>query len=328
MEWTQGSTALRNSIKMDDRTIRIESAGLFTTVQDTGRYGYQSYGLPVSGAMDSFSLYLANKLVGNPQDYACLEATFTGPEISFNSPAIIAVTGADMGPCINGREIPGYCPVEVKAGDVLSFSGLKSGCRTYVAFSGGIDVPLVMGSRSTYLRGRLGGYQGRALQAGDIISLGLPGNKSSGWEMPPGLLPEYRPEQVLRVIAGPDRNCFEREGMEVFFESGYVVTGESDRMGYRLYGPEVRHKPGHAEIISSGVSMGTVQVPGNGQPIVLLADRQTTGGYPRIASIISVDLTLIAQMIPGDKVYFREVTTGKARKLQIERHRLLSDLKP
>ncbi len=311
---------------MGERSIKIRSAGLFTTVQDTGRYGYQGYGMPVSGAMDSFSVRMANKLAGNPPDYACLEATFTGPEVSFNYPAIIAITGADMDPAINGREIPGYCPVEVDAGDLLSFSGLKRGCRTYIAFSGGIDVPVVMGSRSTYIRGKLGGYEGRALRTGDELSLGLSVKKPSTWEIPAGLIPEYLPEQIVRVIKGPDTDCFEREGIQDFFESGYVITGESDRMGYRLSGPHVSHKPGRSEIISSGVTLGTIQIPGNGQPIVLLADRQTTGGYPRIAGIISVDITLIAQMIPGEKVYFKLVPIAEAERLLKERHCLLNDV--
>ena len=311
---------------MSEIRIRIESAGLFTTVQDTGRYEYQCYGMPVSGAMDTFSLELANRLAGNPPGYACLEATFTGPEIAFASPVIIAITGADMGPAVNSRPIDGYSPVEVKAGDVLSFSGLKRGCRSYIAFSGGIDVPVVMGSRSTYLKGKLGGYEGRALKAGDELTLGLQGKRPSGYRIPKGLIPEYLPEHILRVIEGPDTDCFDKVGIRDFYDSEYIITGESDRMGYRLSGNPVSHKPGRTGIISSGVAMGTIQVPGNGQPIVLLADRQTTGGYPRIACIISVDLTLITQMIPGEKIRFAKTSIDKAVKLLKERNILLNDV--
>lgn len=297
----------------------IKSAGMLTTVQDTGRYGYQRYGMPVGGAMDTFSLQLANRLVGNHQGEACLETTFTGPEIIFSSRVVIAVTGADMSPVINGRSIELCRAVVVQAGDRLSFEGLKSGCRSYIAFSGGIQVPVVMGSRSTYLRGRLGGFEGRALRAGDEIPIGVGHGITGAWQIPPGIVPEYRPEQTLRIIPGPEADHFDISGIQNFLTGVYTVTHQSDRMGYRLEGPEIDHNESGADIISAGISPGTIQVPGSGQPIILMADRQTTGGYARIANVISVDLTLASQLIPGDRVRFSEIPPEVATELYRER---------
>jgi len=335
-------------------SVIIKTAGLLTTVQDTGRYGYQRYGMPVSGAMDTFSCELANLLVGNDPGDACLEATVTGPEMIFTGETTVAVTGADMGPQINGMSIPLNTAVGVKQGDRLGFTGLKSGCRSYIAFAGGINVPPVMGSRSTYLRAGIGGYQGRALIEGDQLPLGeastIPGKELPpgearslipGEEMPlgetrekarirqllsipEGLIPGYRHEQTIRVIPGPEAHYFEIEGLRSFLSTEYRVTAQSDRMGYRLSGETIMHREGKAGIISAGISAGTVQVPGDGQPIVLMADRQTSGGYARIANVISVDMTLLAQMKPGDTIRFRETTLDHARQLYIDRHRQIT----
>ena len=302
----------------------IESAGMLTTVQDLGRYGYQRFGMPVSGAMDTFSLQLANILVGNDPNDACLEITYNGPEITFISPLVISVTGAGMGPCINGKPVEQYKPIGVYEGDSLTFIGLRSGCRSYIAFSGGIDVPVVMGSRSTYLRGRLGGFEGRALRTGDKLKVGEKKGNALKGELPAEIIPEFRTEQVLRIIPGPEVYCFEMQGIRNFLNDMYTVTDQSDRMGYRLSGPEIKHTEKGADIISAGISPGTVQVPGNGQPILLMADRQTTGGYTRLANIISVDLTLASQLIPGNRVRFEEVTEEEARKLLTDRFRMIS----
>lgn len=289
-------------------TVIVHTAGLLTTVQDRGRYGYQRFGMPVSGAMDVFSLELANLLVGNDPGDACLEATISGPELEFTGATWIAITGADMDPHLNGQGIPMNTAVDVRPGDRLGFRGLRSGCRAYIACAGGITVPPVMGSRSTYLRAGIGGFQGRALMPGDEMPLGEPLGKPGLKKIPEGLIPEYKHEQTIRIISGPEAHYFEIAGLRSFLSTEYTVTAQSDRMGYRLSGEPIRHKEGMTNIISAGISLGTVQVPGYGQPIILMADRQTSGGYARIANVIAADLTLIAQMRPGDIIRFKETT--------------------
>ena len=304
-------------------SVIINRSGLLTTVQDTGRYGYQRYGMPVSGAMDAFSCELANLLVGNDPGDACLEATVAGPELLFTGETSVAVTGADLGPHINGNSIPLNRAVSVQQGDRLGFTGLKSGCRSYIAFAGGIAVPPVMGSRSTYLRAGIGGYQGRALTDGDELPLGEISRRYHLRRIPEGLIPLYEHEQTIRIIPGPEAHYFEIEGLRSFLSTEYKVTAQSDRMGYRLSGEVIMHREGRAGIISAGISAGTVQVPGDGQPIILMADRQTSGGYARIANVISVYLTLLAQMKPGDTIRFTETTLDHARQLYIDRRRII-----
>ena len=314
-------------------TVIVHKAGLLTTVQDRGRYGYQRYGMPVSGAMDVFSLELANLLVGNDAGDACLEATVSGPEIEFTVATWMSITGADMAPHLNGQGIPMNTAIDVRPGDRLGFGGLKSGCRAYIAFAGGIAVPPVMGSRSTYLRASIGGFQGRALMPGDNLPLGRfeplspLGRFSNGSakrkprlkKLPEGLIPEYKHEQTIRITSGPEAHCFEIAGLRSFLSTEYTVTAKSDRMGYRLSGEPIMHKEGMTNIISAGISLGTVQVPGDGQPIILMADRQTSGGYARIANVITVDLTLLAQMRPGDRIRFKEITLDNALQLYLDR---------
>jgi len=307
-------------------SIIIQSPGLLTTVQDCGRYGYQRFGMPVSGAMDTFSLQLANILVGNDINEACLEATLFGPEITFTSSGAIAICGADMTPILNGKSISLYKTIEVNAGSKLSFSGLKSGSRTYIAFAGGIDIPTVMGSRSTYMRAKVGGVEGRALKAGDEITLGTISKKIQKREIPIDFIPKYQSNQTVQIIPGPEVKSFELEGIRSFLTTEYVVSDQSDRMGYRLTGSSIKHHSGSADIISAGISIGTIQVPGNGQPIILMADRQTTGGYARLANVISTDLTLAAQLKPGDKIRFREVSLEKAQEQIITRENYLRKL--
>jgi biotin-dependent carboxylase-like uncharacterized protein len=304
-------------------TVILHKAGLLTTVQDRGRYGYQRYGMPVSGAMDVFSLELANLLVGNNPGDSCLEVTISGPELEFTGATWVAITGADMDPHLNGQGIPMNTAVDVRPGDKLGFRGLRSGCRTYIAFAGGIAVPPVMGSRSAYLRAGIGGFQGRALIAGDELPLGDPRGKPYLKEIPEGLIPEYRNEQTIRVISGPEAHYFEIAGLRNFLSTEYTVTAQSDRMGYRLTGELIRHKEGMTNIISAGISLGTVQVPGDGQPIILMADRQTSGGYARIANVITADLTLLAQLIPRFKIRFKETSLDNAQQDYISRQHTL-----
>jgi len=306
-------------------TVIVHKAGLLTTVQDRGRYGYQRYGMPVSGAMDVFSLELANLLVGNDSGDACLEATISGPDLEFTCATWVAITGADMEPHLNDRGIPMNTAVDARPGDTLGFRGLRSGCRAYIAFAGGIAVQSVMGSRSTYLRAGIGGFQGRALMPGDELPLGEPLGKPRLKKIPEGLIAEYKHEQTIRVISGPEAHYFEIAGLRSFLSTEYTVTVQSDRMGYRLSGEPIRHKEGMTNIISAGTSLGTVQVPGDGQPISLMADRQTSGGYARIANVITADLTLLAQMRPGDKIHLKETTLDIAKQICISRQQALLD---
>jgi len=307
-------------------SIIIHTPGLLTTIQDLGRFGYQRFGMPVSGAMDSLSLQLANLLVGNKPNDACLETSLIGPEISFNSLGLIAICGADMNPSINGKPIPLNKTIEVKEGYKLSFSGIKSGCRSYIAFAGGIDVPIIMASRSTYIRAKVGGFEGRALRPGDELPLGIVNNKVKNRIIPKELIPNYQSNQTVQIIPGSEVRRFGLDGIRNFLTSEYIVSDQSDRMGYRLTGPVIKHQTGSADIISAGISMGTIQIPGNGQPIILMADRQTTGGYTRIANVVSVDLTLIAQLKPGDKIRFREISLEKAQEQLLARENLLKNL--
>jgi biotin-dependent carboxylase-like uncharacterized protein len=287
--------------------IIIEKAGLLSTIQDCGRFGYQRFGMPVSGAMDIFSLQTANKLVGNPTGAAVIEATLIGPEISFSQEMTISVCGAGMSPVINGQAVPMYKSISVNRGDLLSFTPLSYGCRAYIAFAGGIDVPLVMGSRSTYIRAKIGGVQGRALIAGDSINI-FPSEKREplSYKIEESDIPDYKSDRPIRIISGPEVKRLGFQGIQSFLTSEFKISEQSDRMGLRLTGPEVKMKNGGHDIISAGISLGTIQLPGNGHPIILMADRLTTGGYARIANVVKEDLTRIAQFRPGDFVKFEE----------------------
>ena len=309
--------------------IKIVRPGLLTLVQDSGRHGYQQFGVPVSGVMDSLSYRLGNLLVGNPQTHAGLEVTMLGPEIEFLDQMVIAVTGGDLSPVVNKTAIPMWESVIVQKGDTLAFGVLKTGCRSYIAFSGGIDVPLIMGSRSTYTRGNIGGYKGRALRAGDVLGVAGPGYspaKRRNKKVSKEYIPKYSGGIELRVTMGPQDDCFTPEGIKTFLSGLYTVTNQCDRMGYRLDGEKIRHLNG-GDIISDGIAMGAVQVPGHGQPIIMLADRQTTGGYTKIANVVSADLPKIAQAKPGDKVRFTRVTAHQAGQLLREMENKISDIK-
>lgn len=288
--------------------------GLLTTVQDLGRRPYQRYGVAVSGAMDPLALRLGNILVGNEEGAAGLEVTLVGPTLRFGAPRIIAVTGGDLEPALNGAPIPLWQTVAVGEGDVLTFRGCRSGCRAYVAVAGGIDVPTVMGSRSTFMRGGYGGFEGRALQAGDRLPLGkprVPVRRLLGRRLPGRTIPDYRTARPVRFIPGPQDDAFTPEALETFTTCAYTVSTHSDRMGYRLEGPTLKHRAG-ADIISDYIPVGAIQVPGNGQPIVLMADCQMTGGYTKIGVVIGVDIPYMAQRKPGDAVTFQPVTVEEA----------------
>ena len=299
---------------MSVTTFQILDPGLLTTVQDRGRYGYQRYGVPVSGAMDQFALCMANLLAGNDQGAAALEVTVRGPKIEFHTPIWIAVTGADISPEVDGRPIPMWESLEIEEGSTLEFGELRDGMRAYIAVRGGIDVPTVMGSRSTYLKGRFGGLEGRALQGGDLLSTLAPANDDFQPKRLPTnyTAPVYGGIHRLRVVPGPQDHAFDANALSKFLNSRYRIHPNSDRMGYMLDGPKVEHLES-ADIVSDGNPPGAIQIHGDGIPRILLADRGTTGGYTKIATVISVDLSGLAQALPGQSVSFRQVTVEEAQ---------------
>jgi len=290
--------------------IEVLQPGAMTTVQDLGRFGYQQYGVPSSGAMDSYAYRIGNLLVGNDEATPSLEITLFGCRLRFLQDAVIAITGADLAPTLNGAIASMWQTISAKRGDTFAFSRLKSGCRTYLAVNGGIEVPQVMGSASTYIRAGIGGFHGRALRANDVLR-GNPKPALRTMSLPSEYIPSYVNSIHLRVILGPQDDYFTPEGIHSFFNSTYTVSVQADRMGYRLDGPKIQHK-GKADVISDGIPLGAVQVPGDGLPIILLADRQTTGGYTKVATVISPDISPLAQVRPGDTISFRQVTADEA----------------
>jgi antagonist of KipI len=301
--------------------LEVLQPGAFTTVQDLGRYGYQKYGVSISGAMDRFALRVANLLAGNEEREAALEATVVGPKLRALRNLRVAFSGADLSAQVNGKPAPMWSALEIGKGEVISFGYPKSGCRTYLALHGGIDFPVVMGSRSVHTRSKLGG-EGRALIKGDVLGVKEP-ERSMAEErtfpvLPVDQVPVYGKAWEVRVVFGPQGDYFTGKGIETFLNSEYTITPQSDRMGYRLKGPKIEHRAG-PDILTDATPPGSIQVPGDGMPIVLLADGQTTGGYSKIAVVTSVDQDLLAQAKPGDKVRFRRVTV-------VEAHRLLGEM--
>ncbi len=298
--------------------IYVERPGMLTTVQDAGRFGYQKYGISPCGALDQRSFRWANLLVGNDARAAALEVTVMGPVLRFTTPAVAAITGADMAPTLNDKPVGSYRAFRAKEGDVLKLNLRKTGCRAYIAFSGGLDVPEIMGSHSTYLRCSFGGLDGRALKAGDEIAF-LPKTPPEDPEKRVVPAESFASQNVtIRVIPGPEKASFTEKGYETFFGSEYTVTGQSDRQGLRLDGDVIEHVKDD-NIISNGIAYGSIQVPGDGKPIVILADRQTTVGYTKIGTVISVDLPLLGQLVPGmSKIRFRKAELYEAQKLYRE----------
>lgn len=295
--------------------IRILNGGFLTTVQDMGRYGSQETGMAVSGVMDTRAAALADILVGNDENEAVLEVTMMGPIMEFTEDELITVTGGDLGAKVDGKPLPRYEAVLIKAGQTVSFGGMYGGSRAYMAFAGGLDVAVVMGSRSTNLKAKIGGIEGRKLGAGDEIGFRSPKTWLPSMAARKLPLPELSSrEHTLRVVMGPQDDCFTEEGISTFLGSAYTISNEYDRMGCRMEGPVIAHKNG-GDIITDGISFGAVQVPSHGNPIVMMADHQTTGGYTKIANVISVDLPVLAQCMPGMKIHFEKVTVDEAQAL-------------
>ncbi|MED4906586.1 biotin-dependent carboxyltransferase family protein [Parageobacillus thermoglucosidasius] len=312
-------------------TIQVIHSGFFTTVQGKGRFGYQKAGVSVGGAMDSFASRLANLLVGNDADEATLEITMNGPTLRFDTDALIAICGGSFRCTLNSEPVSMWKPLFVRKGDVLSIGACQSGYRAYVAFAGGLNVPPVMNSRSTYVQAGIGGFHGRALRSGDVLPLRAPvitiQEKPVRW----GIAFSERnyingKKKIVRVAEGPEYGMFTAQSQERFFASVYEVTTQSDRMGYRLQGQALERATNH-EMISEAVTFGTIQVPASGQPIVLMADCQTTGGYPRIAQVISADLPILAQARPGDYIQFQKVSWQEAQRLYVEREQQMKKWK-
>jgi biotin-dependent carboxylase-like uncharacterized protein len=294
--------------------LEIIEPGLLTTVQDRGRYGFQRYGVPVSGAMDEFALRMANLMVGNDQNAAAIEIAVQGPKIEFLADTWITVTGADLSPTIDDQPIPRWQAVEVKEDSVLTFGDMRDGMRVYLAVRGGIDVPVIMGSRSTYVKGNFGGLDGRTLRKGDQLAiLPVDSNEFVPKQLPKNYTaPVYGGRHRLRVILGPQNDEFNQEAISKFLGSRYKIAPESDRMGYMLDGPTIGHVT-DADIVSDGNPLGAIQIPGDGVPRILLADRGTTGGYTKIATVITADLSRLAQALPGQTVSFQQVSVEEAQ---------------
>ncbi|MBJ8054160.1 biotin-dependent carboxyltransferase [Bacillus cereus] len=320
--------------------VEVLHAGMFTTVQDLGRLHYQQYGVPVGGAMDKNALRMINMLVGNKENEAGLEITIMGPKMLIKKTTLLAIGGADMEPLLNGERIPLWRPILAEEGSMLCLGKAKSGCRAYVTFAGGINIDRTMGSKSTYIRAALGGIEGRMLKKGDYFQIGTGAEVASRfiqnlqeeeriktkWAICNNALPKYKKHPILRVITDFEYDQFTEESIKSFFSKEYKVSNYADRMGYRLDG-DVLSRVEEIEILSSPVTFGTIQVPNGGQPIILMADRQTTGGYPRIGNVISVDLPLLAQLKPGDYVTFEKITMEEAEQLYIEQETSISLLK-
>ncbi len=305
--------------------IVVEQPGTFTTVQDTGRKLFQCVGVPESGAVDKFSLRCANLLVGNSEDDPALEATLFGPRMRFDTDTVISVTGGDLGPLIDGRPVENWQSIPVSSGSILSFGGPRAGIRSYIGVAGGMfseSMDMVMGSYSTYVPGSFGGFNGRPLLQGDTFFLGQQGDKPSEIKIlnnPPTFSDNVR----LRVLLGPQEELFSDDSFRIFTDSEYTVSMNSDRMGIRLEGAPLRHRSG-ADVVSDGTAFGAIQVPGDGLPIILSADRGTTGGYAKIATVISADHSLMGQLVPGNKIRFDIVTMLEALKA-LERQEFLLD---
>jgi len=293
------------------KAFAVLQPGPLTTVQDVGRYGYQQYGVPPSGAVDNYAYRIGNLLVGNEETAASLEITLFGCQLRVLRGTTIAVTGADLAATINGNPIPRWESIPVRCGDIVSFPRLKSGCRAYLTVTGGIDVPRVMSSAATYTKASIGGIKGRPIRKGDILHTVEATPVTVRALVPPEYIPEYSNQIELRVMLGPQDNCFTQDGISTFLQSTYTISTEADRIGCRLEGPRIQHQT-KADIISDGIPLGAVQVPGNGLPIILLADRLTTGGYTKIATVISVDIPKLAQAKPGDQVRFQQVSEDAA----------------
>lgn len=308
--------------------IRIVRPGQFTSIQDAGRYGYQRYSFGVCGIMDHTAYRLANLILANPKEQAVLEFSLVGPKLIVTEKIWFTVTGGDFPILLNEVEVPSYTAIEMKPGDTLDIKGVREGNYGYLAFSRGFDIKPFMGSCSTNVKSNIGGLKGRILRAGDQLSFCNDPAKAAGTCSQDDFkgrtirprdrsLLRDREDHLLRVILGPQKEAFTEKGLADFLGSEYILSQHIDRMGYRMAGPAVEHKAG-ADILSDGTVFGVVQIPADGQPIVLMADRQTTGGYTKIAAVITADLPQLVQGKPGTAYRFQAVSVKEAQALLLE----------
>jgi antagonist of KipI len=302
--------------------ILVEAPGLFTTVQDLGREGFGSLGVSASGAADPISLRLGNRLVGNPDSAAALEMTLVGGTFRFEENSVIAVTGSDFGPCVNSIPRPMWSSVEIQKGQTVALGPSRTGARAYLCVQGGIAVKPFLGSASTHVLSGLGGFEGRALRKGDRLELGAATPRFRKRTVSPKELERLQPRKVLRLTDGPQSDWFPNSGRKTLCESTFRVTEQSNRMGIRLEGPPIAPDPSR-QMTTEGVSLGAIQVPPSGQPIILFVEQQTTGGYPKIANVISADLPSLGQLRPRDVIRFERIEMREARSLIIQQEALL-----
>ncbi|NBJ69643.1 MULTISPECIES: biotin-dependent carboxyltransferase family protein [Clostridia] len=319
-------------------SVSVLEPGLYTSIQDIGRFGYQKYGVIVSGAMDSYALRIANLLVGNKEEEAGIEMTLSGATLQFQKTDLIAITGGDFMPHIDEKPAPMWRPILISKGSVLQFKFAVKGCRAYIAFAGGIQVPKVMRSKSTYVRAGIGGLYGRILQRGDGFTSGnwsyiaealaqklASSSQRYSWSVNPYPLIRFHQNPSIRVLKGSEYDRFDEASKQAFFSAPYTITPQADRMGYRLTGPSLALAE-KIELFSEAVTYGTVQVPTNGLPIILMADRQTTGGYPKIAQVITADLSTLAQLQPNTSVRFQKVDLEEAETIFLQNEHILQQI--
>jgi len=305
------------------RLIHVQAPGLLTTVQDLGREGFGPLGVSPSGAADPISLRMGNLLVGNPESAAALEMTLLGSTFLFPDGAVIALTGSDFGATLDGAPLNIWTSVEAKPGQTLRVGSTRSGARCYLCAQGGIVVKPFLGSASTHLLSGLGGHQGRALRKGDVLQIGPATTSFHRSAVAPQALERLSPRKVLRATPGPQNEWFAAPSQRLFYESLYRVAEESNRMGLRLEGKPIAQGSG-GEMITEGVSIGAVQITAAGLPIILFVEQQTTGGYAKIANVISADLHSLGQLRPRDEIRFEQVDWEAARSLLLEQEKLLA----
>lgn len=307
--------------------LKIKQPGIHATIQDIGRTGAQKYGVVVGGVMDELSLRIGNILVQNNQNEAAIEIMFFGTSITFTADHVIAITGGNLHPMMNGALVPMWRPIYIKKSSTITFKGTAKGCFTYISIAGGFEIPKEMDSKSTFIKAGIGGYKGRALEKNDVLEVGSP-NKASKiimkalkqssvnpkWYVNHTAFYGQSDEQVIRVLKGSEYDLFSEESQKIFKAEAYTLTTQADRMGYKFDGQTLKQS-NPVNLLSEGVTYGTVQVPANGKPIILMADRQTTGGYPKIAQVITADLPKLAQVQPNSKVRFEIVSMLEAEKV-------------
>ena len=319
-------------------SVNVLNAGLLTTIQDIGRTGSQKFGVLVSGAMDSYSMRIANLLVGNDEREGVLEITLFGTKLQFEEDTLIAITGGDLQTTVDGIPVANWRPLIVRKGSILKFGFAIEGCRAYLAIAGGIDIPVVMESKSTYMVAGIGGFKGRALQQNDELSFGpltesndkvfalIEREGTPDWAVPHHPLISLASTQTIRIIEGTEYKHFDDASKQRLVRVPYVVTPQSNRMGLRLEGQALALTE-KLEMLSEGVTFGTIQIPPNGKPIILMADRQTAGGYPKIGQVITADLGSLSQVKPNATLYFKLITHAEAERELIAKEELINQFK-